>query len=130
MPVATVATGYGKRGWMLLIPKGSDAEVPPPRVFWQKSPQSIENKGPGARKRAQRDDKRRQTAENMGFATPTRSGQATAQRHRVENRKEGRSGTPVATGSMRNWLRSEGIESLRGPWDRGGPTRELAPPPY
>ena len=29
---------------MLLIPKGSDAEVPPPRVFCRKSPQAIENK--------------------------------------------------------------------------------------
>jgi hypothetical protein len=43
-PVATFATESGKRGWMLLIPKGSDAEVPPPRVFCRKSPQAIENK--------------------------------------------------------------------------------------
>ena len=42
-------------------------------------------------------------------------------------RKGTRTHTPVATGSMRNRLRAQGIEALRGAYD-GGRKRGLPPP--
>ena len=44
-------------------------------------------------------------------------------------RKVGGPHTPVVTGSMRNWLRAERIESLRGACDGSGAKRDLAPSP-
>jgi hypothetical protein len=115
-PVATFATESGKRGWMLLIPKGSDAEVPPPRVFCRKSPQAIENKRwerEKERKERKRVRKQLKTkGRQIGFATE-------AQRHRA--REQGYTptivGRPVATGSMRKLLRMEEILALRGARD-------------
>jgi hypothetical protein len=50
-------------------------------VFWQKRLQALENKGSQCRKEHKETTKRLQVSENMGFATPTGSGQAPAQRH-------------------------------------------------
>ncbi len=71
------------RGWMFEVrrsPKGT-----PTRVFLQKRLQAVENKRWERGKERKERTKRRQTTENMGFATPTGSGQAETRRHRVEN---------------------------------------------
>ncbi len=57
--------------------------VPHTRVFSGKRLQAIENKGRECRKERKETGKRQQMPENNGFATPTRSGQAAARRHRV-----------------------------------------------
>jgi hypothetical protein len=45
---------------------------PPPRVFWEKRLQALENKGNECGKERKETTKRRQAAENMGFATEPR----------------------------------------------------------
>src|SRR5713226_2169623 len=50
----------------------SEGQVPPPRVFWKKRLQTIENKGRERGKERKERYKRLQAAENMGFATETR----------------------------------------------------------
>src|SRR5260370_21033303 len=94
-----------------------------PRVCCKKSTQAIENKrGERGKERKERKRVRKQLktkGRQIGFATPTRSGQEGAQRHRA--REQGYTptivGRPVATGSMRKVLRMEEILALRGAHD-------------
>src|SRR5260221_13410936 len=86
---------------------------PTPGVL-QKEAASCWKQRKRVQKRAQRDDKRLQTAENTRFAVET-------QRHR--GRGTGSRYTPVATGSMRNVLRTGEILAPRGAYD--GRSRRL-----
>jgi hypothetical protein len=72
--------GLAKRHFLVSVQKSVARRGMPPRVFCKKRLQTVENKGKECRKERKETTKRLQTAENMGFATPTRSGQAPAQR--------------------------------------------------
>src|SRR6266436_2253685 len=79
----------------------------PPPVFCEKRLQAIENKGRECRKERKEAEKRQQTPENNGFATPTRSGKAAARRHRVR-REIGRL-VPPHSGAMRMVIKIKGL---------------------
>ncbi len=115
-PVATFATGSGKKGWMLLIPKGSDAEVPPPRVFCRKSPQAIENKRLECGK--EREERKRVRNGMIRRDLRLRGDSPWMRPEVLRGALDGYTptivGRPVATGSMRNVLRTGEILTLRG----------------
>ena|ERR1700738_653096 len=91
----------------------------PPPVFFEKSPQAIENKGQGLQKE-------RQEISRGGKLLKTWN---LPQRHREHRDGEGMDGecrrgdTPMTTGSMRNVLRTGEILTLRGADD--GRSRSL-----
>ena len=90
--------------------------VPPPRVFWEKRLQPIENKGREREKERKERYKRLQAAENMRFATE-------ALRPRDLDRNVGY--TPVTTGSMWKLLRTGEILAPRDADDRSCLVRVL-----
>src|SRR5713226_10147833 len=118
-PVATFATGSGKKGWMLLIPKGSDAEGPPPRVFCRKSPQAIENKRLECGK--EREERKRVRNGMIRRDLRLRGDSPWMRPEVLRGALDGYTptivGRPVATGSMRNVLRTGEILALRGARD-------------